>query len=178
MTDSIIDIFADSAGMMVALLIFLATSTLALSLMLFLRSRNAIKRRAAGIGYEHSGTVAAPGALRGSSFKAAQKLIEYTTKHYSSTNGEKMKVLRRRMVQAGIYDARAVAYFFIARTALAVGVAVAVFVFLPLFTEKGGSFFTLMIMVGGMAGYIGPSMYIDRRIAARRNEHRTGFPDF
>jgi tight adherence protein C len=89
-----------------------------------------------------------------------------------------MKVLRRRMIQAGIYDARAVAYFFIARTALAVGVAAAVFVFLPLFTEKGGSFFTLMIMLGGMAGYIGPSMYVDRRIAARRNEHRTGFPDF
>src|SRR5690242_10589680 len=128
MTDLVLDVFGDSAAMMVALLIFLATSTLALSVMLFLRSRGAIKRRAAGLGYEHSGTVSAPGSLRGSSVKAAHKLIEYTTKHYSSTNGEKMKVLRRRMVQAGIYDSRAVAYFFIARTALAVGIAVAVFV--------------------------------------------------
>ena len=39
-----------------------------------------------------------------------------------------MKVLRRRLIQAGIYDPRAVGFFFIARTALAVGLAVAVFV--------------------------------------------------
>jgi len=38
-----------------------------------------------------------------------------------------MKVLRRRMIQAGIFDARAVGYFFVARTALAVGLAVATF---------------------------------------------------
>jgi tight adherence protein C len=164
--------------MMVALLIFLAASTLALSLMLFFRSRGAVKRRAAGISYAHSGSVSESGSLSGPSFKAAQKLIEYTTKHYSLATDEKMKVLRRRMVQAGIYDSRASAYFFIARTGLAVGLAAAVFVFLPLFTDKGGSFFTLMIMLGGMAGYIGPSMYIDRRIAARRTEHRAGFPDF
>ncbi len=179
MTDLILDLFGDSAAMMVALLIFLATSTLALSLMLFLRSRNAIKRRAAGMTYEHSGSSPASArSLRGSSLKATQRLIEYTTKHYASANGETMKVLRRRMVQAGIYDSRAVAYFFIARTGLAIGCAIAVFVFLPVFTERGGSFSTLLVMLGGMAGYIGPSMYIDRRIAARREEHRAGFPDF
>ena len=38
-----------------------------------------------------------------------------------------MKVLRRRLIQAGIYDPRAVGYFFLARTALAVGLAVATF---------------------------------------------------
>ena len=42
----------------------------------------------------------------------------------------------------------------------------------------GGSFHWLMVIVGGIAGYIGPSMYIDRRIAARKIEHRSGFPDF
>ena len=30
----------------------------------------------------------------------------------------------------------------------------------------------------GIAGYIGPSMYIDRRIKARKAEHQSGFPDF
>ena len=55
------------------------------------------------------------------------QLIEYTTKHYSATNDENMKVLRRRLIQAGIYDPRGVAFFFIARTALAVGLAAAVF---------------------------------------------------
>ena len=36
-----------------------------------------------------------------------------------------------------------------------------------------------MVIVGGIAGYVGPSMYIDRRIKSRRKvEHRSGFPDF
>ena len=29
-----------------------------------------------------------------------------------------------------------------------------------------------------VAGYVGPSIYIDKRIAARSGEHRAGFPDF
>ena len=33
-------------------------------------------------------------------------------------------------------------------------------------------------MVGGIIGYIGPSFYIDRRIAKNKDEHRSGFPDF
>ena len=46
-----------------------------------------------------------------------QRLLDYTTKHYSASDKDKgdMKVLRRRMIQAGIFDARAVGYFFVAR---------------------------------------------------------------
>ena len=89
-----------------------------------------------------------------------------------------MKVLRRRMVQAGIFDARAVAYFFAARIALAIGIAFAVFVFLPVVATLKGTMFWLAVIGGAMAGYVGPSMYLDRRISARRDEHRSGFPDF
>jgi tight adherence protein C len=89
-----------------------------------------------------------------------------------------MKILRRRMIQAGIFDARAVAYFFVARTALAVGVAAAVFILMPLIVSLAASMFWLTVIVGGIVGYVGPSMYIDRRSAQRRNEHRAGFPDF
>ena len=107
------------------------------------------------------------------------QLIEYTTKHYADANGDTMKVLRKRLIQAGIYDPRGVAYFFICRTALAVGLAVALFLFLPMFgVQHGGSFYWLMVIVGGIAGYVGPSMYIDKRISARKLEHRSGFPDF
>jgi tight adherence protein C len=38
--------------------------------------------------------------------------------------------------------------------------------------------FWLAVMVAGIFGYVGPSIYIDRRIARRRDEHRVGFPDF
>jgi tight adherence protein C len=35
-----------------------------------------------------------------------------------------------------------------------------------------------MVIAAGIAGYVAPSIYIDRRIAARKMEHRGGFPDF
>ena len=104
-------------------------------------------------------------------------LVEYTTKHYSETNTDTTKVLRTRLIRAGIYDSRGVAFFFIARTALAVGFAAAVFVFLPIVSRYGGSFFWLMVIVAGIAGYVSPSIYLDKRISARAIEHRSGFPD-
>ena len=33
-------------------------------------------------------------------------------------------------------------------------------------------------MGGGVLGYLAPSIYLDRRIAAKRLEHQAGFPDF
>jgi len=89
-----------------------------------------------------------------------------------------MKVLRRRLVQAGLFDARAVGYFFIARTMLAVGLAVAIFIFMPLVITPKVAMLWLAVIAGGIIGYVGPSMYIGRRIAKRCREHRAGFPDF
>ena len=61
---------------------------------------------------------------------------------------------------------------------LAVGLGAAVFVLVPLIITLSSSMLWLGVIVGGIAGYVGPSMYIDRRIAKRRDEHRAGFPDF
>jgi len=171
------DMLSDSNTMFMALLIFLAAGTLAFSLMAAVRVRGAVKKRTSRIMDYGEGRGHAR-SLQHSSAKALGKLIEYTTKHYSDSNQENMKVLRRRLVQAGIYDPRGVAFFFIGRTALAIGLAAAIFIVLPLVRPMGGSLFWLMVVAGGIAGYIGPSMYIDRRIAARTQQHRSGFPDF
>src|SRR5665647_241402 len=172
------NVFNDNASVMMALLVFLAAGTMAFSVMAFARVRGSVKRRTSHILDESERQANPKRSLRYSSLKVVAQLIEYTTKHYSSTNDEHMKVLRRRLIQAGIYDPRGVAFFFIARTALAVGLAVAVFVILPMMMSYSGSFFWLMVIVAGIAGYVGPSMYIDRRIAARKIEHQSGFPDF
>ena len=103
-------------------------------------------------------------------------MVEYTAKHYSDGNNEETKVLRRRMIQAGLYDTRAVAYFFIARTALAVGLAILAFLFAPV--AQGSPVLWMLIGLGGIAGYLAPSLYIDRRIKIRKAEHLSGFPDF
>ena len=171
------NMFSDGNTMLMALLIFLAAGTLAFSVMAALRVRSAVKKRTSRILSEQE-RASQGRSLQGSSAKALTKLIDYTTKHYSETNQEHMKVLRRRLVQAGIYDPRGVAFFFIGRTALAVGVAAAIFIFLPLIKPVGGSMFWLLIVAGGVAGYVGPSMYVDRRISARTLQHRSGFPDF
>jgi tight adherence protein C len=173
------DIFGDSSAMMLALLVFLATAVLTFGIMVAARARGAVKRRAAGIA-EHSGDPGETRALRSSSLKAVQRLLDYTTKHYSATEKDKgqMKVLRRRLIQAGLYDARAVGYFFAGRTALAAVLALGAFFLAPMVVRLPGAMPWLTVMVGGIIGYVGPSMYIDRRIAARRNEHAVGFPDF
>ena len=177
--DLVFDMFGDSSQMMLTLLVFLATVGLTLGVMLTARARGAVKRRAAGIG-EPSGEGGNRRALRATSLKAVQHLLDYTTKHYASNEKDKgdIKVLRRRMVQAGIFDPRAVAYFFAARTAAAVGLAAAFFVLAPMVVTLPSSVFWLMVIISGIVGYVAPSMYIDRRISTRRNEHRAGFPDF
>jgi tight adherence protein C len=179
LADVIFGVFGDSSTMMFGLLVFLATVVLTLGVMLTARARGAVKRRAAGIA-EYSGKIEEARDLRSSSRKAIARLLDYASRHYASTEKDRddMRVLRRRMLQAGIFDARAVGFFFLARTVLAVGLAFALFIFVPMFVALKSSVFWLVVMVGGIAGYVGPSMYLDRRISARRNEHRAGFPDF
>ena len=180
--DTVITVFGnmlhDSNTMLMGLLVFLAAGTLAFSVMAAVRVRGSVKRRTERILTDEERKANYSRSLQHSSQKTVAKLIESTTKHYGSANDENMKVLRRRLVQAGIYDPRGVAFFFIARTALAIGLAAATFLLLPLVRPTGGTFFWLMVMASGVAGYVGPSIYIDKRISARKLEHRSGFPDF
>ena len=177
--DILVGVFGDSSAMMLALLVFLATAVLAFGVMVSVHARGAVKRRAAGIA-EFSGE--RPGedgkSLRQSSLKAVQHVLDYTNKHYGAADSGDAKILRRRLIQAGIFDARAVAFFFVLRTALAVGLATAMFFVVPMLITQKASAFWLTVMVGGIFGYLAPSLYIDKRISTRRNEHRSGFPDF
>lgn len=175
----LLESFGNNAGMVLGLLVFLAVGTLSFGAMTMLRVRGAVKRRAAGITLDvqyRSGQSSR--SLRHSSLKAAQRLIEYATKHYSGLDDNNMRVLRRRLVQAGLFDPRAVGFFFLGRMVLAVGLGVAAFIVLPSFPQVHGSGFWMVVGVAGVAGYVAPSMYIDKRIKTLRLEHRAGFPDF
>jgi hypothetical protein len=74
MFDVLAEVFGDSSTMMLGLLVFLATAVLTFGVMLGVRSRGAIKRRAAGIA-EYSGDAHDSSALRNSSLKAVQRLL-------------------------------------------------------------------------------------------------------
>jgi tight adherence protein C len=181
--DSPFDIFAglfdDGSPLMLSVLVFLATAILTFGVMAAVRVRGAVKRRAAGIA-ELSGqaSVQDQGSLRQSGMKAAQRVLDYATRHYASSDKTDAKVLRQRMIRAGIYDPRAVGFFFAGRLLLAIMLAIAAFSFAPMLVSLGPSMFWLIVIVGGVLGYVGPSIYLDRRIKSRRDEHRSGFPDF
>ena len=176
--DMLFDLFGDGSLKVLALIVFVATAATAFGVMALVHSRGAVKRRAAGINHNTGELGESDNSLRRSSLKAIQRVLDYTSKHYEAGDKGDGKVLRRRMVQAGIYNPQAVAMFFVARTALAVGLAVAAFVGLPLVTEPSSSIQWLAVLAAGLLGYVAPSIYLDRRIASLPNEHRAGFPDF
>ena len=171
-------ILGDGHSALMAVLVFLAAGTLAFSVMAVVRVQGSVRRRAANIGHfdEPGRSSGGTRSLRYSSLKAAKRVIDYTTKHYASGNNDQAKVLRRRMIQAGIYDPHAVAYFFLGRAVLAIGVGALVFLFDPI--SQDGTMHWLLTGSGGVLGYLAPSFYINRRIKARKLEHQAGFPDF
>jgi tight adherence protein C len=169
--------FGDGEITLLNVLIFLAVSTLAFSVMNGMIAREAVRRRASRVGVDDG----APGnrrSLHFSGLRAAQKLIDYTTQHYTAADAGDIKVLRQRLVAAGIYDPHAAAYYFLARGVAAVAFAVAVYFALSMLGLEGKTSFWLFVMGGGGFGYVAPSFYLDRRIAGRRLEHQAGFPDF
>lgn len=165
------------ASTMLSVLVFLAVGTLAFAVMLGVHAREAVRRRAAGVRTEEDDAPGGRRSLRYSGLRAAQKLVDYTTKHYSSADGKDMKVLRQRLTRAGIYDARAPAIFFLARLVLAIGLGLTSFLVLPMFGLQGKASFWVWIIVIALGGYLSPSLYLDRLIAKKRREHQTGFPD-
>jgi tight adherence protein C len=173
---TISDGMADGSFMLM-LLVFAAAVTLAFAVMLTINTRTSVKRRTSRIMDETRQSGDEKRSLRYNSLKAVTGLIEYTTKHYSAGNDANMRLLRQRLIQAGIFDPRGVAIFFIVRTGLALLLGLIAFLAIPMLLLRGSGGW-LMVIVGGIAGYIGPSMYIDKRISARKDEHRSGFPDF
>jgi tight adherence protein C len=88
-------------------------------------------------------------------------------------------VIRLQLVQAGFYDARAIAVFFAARLAGAVVLGIGGLLATPL-VRPSLTGPNLWMTAAGLAilGYFGPTIYVKRRIARRVDQHRNGFPDF
>ena len=172
-------IFDANPGLVLGLFVFMAASSLSFGVMATIRVRGSVKRRAADVALDGARRPADnPRSLRYASMKAAQKLLDYTTRNYSDANDKNMKMLRKQLLQAGFLDPRAAAYYFIARTALAVGFAIAAFFALPVLMPDTKSMFWAYVGFAGVIGYMAPGFYLSRRTARRQREHRAGFPDF
>lgn len=181
--DAILDFIGgfpvEQPTLMMSLLVFCAASTLAFGLMAALRVRGSVRRRTAEILIggaarsqqdEHS--------LAQAGRKATQKIIDYTTRHYSTANDGNQQALRRRLTQAGFLDPRAPVFFLLVRVVLAIGAALFVFAVFPLMFPESVKMFWPAVWIAGMVGYFAPNVVVNRRIVTRRTEHRAGFPDF
>src|ERR1700730_6710173 len=177
--DTLLDMLDDSTGLVLAAVVFIATASLVFGVLAGLRLQGAVRKRTAGIGGEsHDAAEGGRESLRDTGMKAVQRLIDYTTRHYSSFDESNMKVLRQRLVQAGLFDPRAVGFFFLARFVLAIGFGCVLFAMAPLLPEWANSLFWAMVGLGGLLGYLLPSLALDRIVSRRRDQYRIGFPDF
>jgi tight adherence protein C len=169
----------DNSATMVSVFVFLSAGALAFGIMAVIQVRVAVNRRTAGIGTVTTDDVTDdPRSLRYTSKIAAQRLIDYTAKNYSTENTGETKELRRRLIQAGFLDARAAGLFFLARGIGAIVLGIAAFFLAPFALHDDSNLFWPMVMMGCILGYFMPSVYLSRRIAGRQVEHRSGFPDF
>ena len=75
-TSSTFAVFGDSATTMLSVLIFLATGTLAFAVMLGVRAREAVRRRAARVNLDDDTRGNGRRSLRYSGVRAAQKLVD------------------------------------------------------------------------------------------------------
>src|SRR5947207_15077686 len=99
------EIVGSDSTTMVSVFVFLSAAVLAFGVMAVIQVRVAVKRRAAGIGsVEGKPGDDDPRSLRHASKVATQRLLEYTSKHYSGESAGDVKELRRRLIQAGYLD--------------------------------------------------------------------------
>jgi tight adherence protein C len=179
--DSLLTMSEGRPTVMLSVLVFLATATLAFGIMATVHVRTAVKRRTADVLTFEGGKPADqnPRSLRQASRKVAQRLIDYTTKHYSGPNEGDKRKLRLRMIQAGFLDPRAIPVFFIARIGFALAFGAAAFVAAPMLVPADRTQMVWgLVWIVGLFGYFAPNIYLNRRIKKRQDEHRAGFPDF
>jgi tight adherence protein C len=174
--DFLTEASVDHGTLTMAVLVFAAAAIPAFGVMGLVRTRTDVKRRAAGV----ATAAAASGnrSLRYASMQAAQRLVDYANRHFSGEAKNKGNALRMRLIQAGFLDARAGAFYFLARAVAAVVLVLAAMPLVPMVMPKWPNAFWPGVWLAGCLGYLLPKVYLDRRIAKRREEHRQGFPDF
>src|ERR1700682_5680704 len=176
--DTVLDLLLNLSGgsptLLLGSFVFLAVATLAFTVMAFMRVRGWSRPRpaevvAAGASRRES----KKNSLRYASLKATQKLLDYTVRYYAAADGGAMKLLRSKLVQAGFLNPSAAGFFFVARLGLAVGLAIAAFIALPIFyPDMSTSSRWFFIVLSGLVGYFGPSFYLAHTVSSRPDEHR------
>ena len=166
---------------MTLLLAVIAASALAAAVLggQWLAARSDIRRRALRLATDNPGGVnASVHAPRPGDRKAV--LAQLTTsvdRLFGEGDEAASKILRKRLVQAGYYNPTAPAIFLTIRVLALLGLGVLGFV-VAIAVEDHMTTVYMKLVSGAALGYFMPTILLDRLIAKRRDEHKSGFPDF
>jgi tight adherence protein C len=107
---------------------------------------------------------------------ALERLSAYIEPILAGADPREQRQLRQRLVQAGFLSPSAVPLFFGARLAGALlgGAGAALTIWLA---ENDANLLVWTAAIAGL-GYFGPNVHVGRRIKARVESYRRGFPDF
>ncbi len=175
--DTLLDAAGADGALLAGFLVLSGAALVAVLLVGALRGRKDVRRRAAA---EDAGGAArrSSGGGRAEAQRSLERLMSYVGTTFAG-NEKESRVLRRQLIQAGFFDAKAVSIYFAARLTAGIGLAVAGLLLLPmLFDELTTSSVWLYSGMMGVVGYLAPSFYVKRRIGQRTTQHRMGFPDF
>jgi tight adherence protein C len=168
----------DEDGTLILLLLGLSGAGLVIFLIVnFLRGRSDVRRRATAA--DKGAPVTRKPGGRTDAQQSLNRLMTYVETTFAGGNEKENRVLRRQMIQAGFFDARAVPIYFAARLGLAVAFGIGALVLLPIvFDQMTSGAVWMWSALLGAAGYLSPNFYLKRRINRRITQHRMGFPDF
>ncbi|MBK9083213.1 MAG: type II secretion system F family protein [Rhizobiales bacterium] len=147
--------------------------TLGLFLADVIGRRREIRRRAAMAEVKRGGAPQTSGGRR-----RLDGLVRSIDGNLGERDEQAVKVLRAKLQRAGLFDPRAVSWFFAARLCAAVCLAAVAYLVAPMIAEQIGSLALTEVVVGALGlGYFVPLLALDRLIRRRQAEYRQGFPD-
>lgn len=160
-------------------LVFAAVLLAVLGLGLARGGRGSLGKRL-GAGRNRSSEDTDDASLRfgtGGSDRLSQMLAP-VSRHVVPDDLAEISALRRRLVKAGFLKPSAIGVFYASRIVLAIGLAFGFLVVSPLIAQDMEIQVVMLIAsVVGLAGYLAPPFYLDRRTKILQRQYRESFPD-
>src|SRR3954468_9251393 len=125
LVSALLEVFQDNPILLVGVMAVPALALLGIVAFTFLQGRRQVRRRAAD-------GVAEVVEVRSASRPSLERLLTYVEANLAGGDERDQRVLRMRLMQAGFFDGRAVAWFFAARLGAAVVLAIAGVFLLPI----------------------------------------------
>lgn len=118
------------------------------------------------------------GAKTAAATNVVKKVATKTNKYYAATDPKNLKKMQMQLIQAGYMQKSAVGFFLAIRMFLGIiGILAGVLIALVIYPEMSVQNKLIIIMLFIVKGYYIPNMILKKKIAARQQISRAGFPD-